>query len=212
MGLDGGRCARLPRPRSTALASCDREYPSSRRAYAFGRAVAGARSCAPGHADLDRRQSPAAIHAGAAAERAEFLLRRYSEFRMSSASTPSSSNMAAPAELTEVPMLRGRILRVKDVPADQVKVDPEQAWVLQSDRGITFTETFPEGSTLVSPDEWWPKDYAGSAAGFVREARGGWPWPESRRQGFGERARAARSKRRLPICARWNGRASASIS
>jgi putative ABC transport system permease protein len=63
-------------------------------------------------------------------------------------------------ELTEVPMLRGRILRVKDVPADQVKVDPEQAWVLQSDRGITFTETFPEGSTLVS-GEWWPKDYSG---------------------------------------------------
>jgi putative ABC transport system permease protein len=63
-------------------------------------------------------------------------------------------------ELTEVPMLRGRILRVKDVPADQVKADPEQAWVLQSDRGITFTETFPEGSTLVS-GQWWPKDYSG---------------------------------------------------
>ena len=64
-------------------------------------------------------------------------------------------------ELTEVPMLRGRILRVKDAPADQVKVDPEQAWVLQSDRGITFTDTFPEGSTLVA-GEWWPKDYDGT--------------------------------------------------
>jgi len=63
-------------------------------------------------------------------------------------------------ELTEVPMLRGRILRVKDVPADQVKVDSEQAWVLQSDRGITFTETLPEGSTLVA-GQWWPKDYSG---------------------------------------------------
>jgi putative ABC transport system permease protein len=63
-------------------------------------------------------------------------------------------------ELTEVPMLRGRILGVKGVPADQVKVDPEQAWVLQSDRGITFTDTFPEGSTLVS-GQWWPKDYSG---------------------------------------------------
>jgi len=57
-------------------------------------------------------------------------------------------------------MLRGRILRVKDVPADQVKVDSEQAWVLQSDRGITFTETLPEGSTLVA-GQWWPKDYSG---------------------------------------------------
>jgi putative ABC transport system permease protein len=67
---------------------------------------------------------------------------------------------AGAAELTEVPMLRGRILRVKEVPAEQAKVDPEQAWVLQSDRGITFTDTFPEGSTLVS-GEWWPKDYNG---------------------------------------------------
>jgi putative ABC transport system permease protein len=63
-------------------------------------------------------------------------------------------------ELTEVPMLRGRILGVKGVPADQVKVDPEQSWVLQSDRGITFTDTFPEGSTLTS-GQWWPKDYSG---------------------------------------------------
>ena len=67
---------------------------------------------------------------------------------------------AGNGELTEVPMLRGRILRVKDTPADQVKVDPEQAWVLQSDRGITFTDALPEGSTLVS-GEWWPKDYSG---------------------------------------------------
>jgi len=65
------------------------------------------------------------------------------------------------SELSEVPMLRGRILRVKDVPADQVKVlDPEQAWVLQSDRGITFTDVLPEGSTMVS-GTWWPKDYSG---------------------------------------------------
>jgi putative ABC transport system permease protein len=64
-------------------------------------------------------------------------------------------------ELSEVPMLRGRILRVKDVPSDQVKVlDPEQAWVLQSDRGITFTDALPEGSSLVA-GEWWPKDYSG---------------------------------------------------
>jgi putative ABC transport system permease protein len=67
---------------------------------------------------------------------------------------------AGNGELSEVPMLRGRILRVKDKSADEVKVDPEQAWVLQSDRGITYTETFPEGSTLVA-GEWWPKDYSG---------------------------------------------------
>lgn len=67
---------------------------------------------------------------------------------------------APTALLAEVPMLRGRILRLKGVPADQVKIDPEAAWVLQSDRGITYMEEFPEGSTLVA-GEWWPKDYNG---------------------------------------------------
>ena len=68
---------------------------------------------------------------------------------------------AAPdAELTEVPMLRGRILKVKEVPAEQVKPNSEQAWVLQSDRGITYTDTLPEGSVLTE-GEWWPKDYSG---------------------------------------------------
>lgn len=67
---------------------------------------------------------------------------------------------APSAELTEVPMLRGRILKVKEVPAEQVKPDSEQAWVLQSDRGITYTDTLPEGSVLTE-GEWWPKDYSG---------------------------------------------------
>lgn len=64
------------------------------------------------------------------------------------------------ARLDEVPLLRGRIVRLKNVPADQVKPDPDAAWVLRSDRGITFSSEVPEGSTVVA-GSWWPMDYEG---------------------------------------------------
>lgn len=59
-----------------------------------------------------------------------------------------------------VPMLRGRIVAVKGVPADQVKPAPNAAWALQGDRGITYAAAMPESSKIVS-GTWWPKDYEG---------------------------------------------------
>lgn len=59
-----------------------------------------------------------------------------------------------------VPSLRGPIVRVKDVPADQVKPDPEVAWVLRGDRGLSYAEDVPEGN-VVTQGNWWTPDYAG---------------------------------------------------
>lgn len=64
------------------------------------------------------------------------------------------------ADLDEVPLLRGRIVRVKDVAAEEAKADPEAAWVLRGDRGVTFSTRVPEGST-VTAGQWWPDDYDG---------------------------------------------------
>jgi putative ABC transport system permease protein len=64
------------------------------------------------------------------------------------------------ADLNEVPLLRGRITRVKNVDAEEVKPDPEAAWVLRGDRGVTFSGRVPDGST-VSAGKWWPDDYDG---------------------------------------------------
>ncbi len=58
------------------------------------------------------------------------------------------------------PMLRGRMVAVKGVPADKVEAAPEAQWALRGDRGLTYAETLPEGSKLVQ-GEWWPKDYSG---------------------------------------------------
>jgi putative ABC transport system permease protein len=67
---------------------------------------------------------------------------------------------AAGARLDEVPMLRGRIVRLKDLPVEKVTPDPDAAWVLQSDRGITFAAQVPLGSKVVA-GSWWPADYDG---------------------------------------------------
>jgi putative ABC transport system permease protein len=67
---------------------------------------------------------------------------------------------AAGAELERVPMLRGRIMSAKGIKADEIKAQPNAAWVLQSDRGITYAAEVPRGSKVVE-GEWWPKDYKG---------------------------------------------------
>ncbi|WP_395663955.1 ABC transporter permease, partial [Aestuariivirga sp.] len=58
------------------------------------------------------------------------------------------------------PMLRGRVVAVKGVPAAEVKASPESNWALRGDRGLTYAETLPEGSRLVTGD-WWPAGYDG---------------------------------------------------
>ncbi len=68
--------------------------------------------------------------------------------------TPGARDMEA------VPNLRGRIAKVKGVPAEQVEAAPEQRWVLQGDRGLTYARALPEGSELVA-GQWWPPDYDG---------------------------------------------------
>ncbi len=62
--------------------------------------------------------------------------------------------------VNNTPMLRGRVVAVKGVPAEKVKASADSNWALKGDRGITYAETLPEGSRLVAGD-WWPADYNG---------------------------------------------------
>ncbi|MFD1624711.1 ABC transporter permease [Azospirillum griseum] len=59
-----------------------------------------------------------------------------------------------------VPSLRGRIERVNGTEAEKALVNPEQAWILAGDRGITYSATPPEHSQIVK-GQWWPTDYRG---------------------------------------------------
>jgi putative ABC transport system permease protein len=67
---------------------------------------------------------------------------------------------APEATLERVPMLRGRIMSANGISADNIKGEPNAAWVLQSDRGITFATDVPQGSKVVEGD-WWKADYKG---------------------------------------------------
>ncbi|MET0301257.1 MAG: FtsX-like permease family protein [Methyloceanibacter sp.] len=64
------------------------------------------------------------------------------------------------AKLDQAPMLRGRIVALKGVPAEKAEAAPDSRWVLAGDRGLTYTDAVPGASTLVA-GEWWPKGYAG---------------------------------------------------
>jgi len=64
-------------------------------------------------------------------------------------------------KLEEVPMLRGRIVSAGGTPAENIKPKEDAAWVLQSDRGLTYANEIPMGSRLVE-GRWWNADYDGS--------------------------------------------------
>ncbi len=67
----------------------------------------------------------------------------------------------APGSTVEdVPMLRGRIIAARGVKAEDLKASHDSEWVLQSDRGLTYTGEVPKGSKVVE-GQWWGKDYDG---------------------------------------------------
>ncbi len=64
------------------------------------------------------------------------------------------------AKLAFVPMLRGRFVAVKGQPVAKIKADDDVAWALEGDRGITFSESAPAGSSVIA-GKWWSAGYAG---------------------------------------------------
>lgn len=64
------------------------------------------------------------------------------------------------AALASVPMLRGRIVALNGVDVAKVEVAPEGKWVLNGDRGITYSAAVPTNSRLTE-GAWWPENYDG---------------------------------------------------
>ncbi|MCA8931424.1 MAG: FtsX-like permease family protein, partial [Rhodospirillaceae bacterium] len=59
-----------------------------------------------------------------------------------------------------VPNMRGRIEQVNGAPAADAVVNPDHAWVLNGDRGVTYTAT-QRPEHIVTSGAWWAEDYAG---------------------------------------------------
>lgn len=61
-------------------------------------------------------------------------------------------------KVESAPMLRGIITRINGQPAQEVA---GEHWVLQGDRGVTYSDSPPQG-TKITHGEWWPEGYAGT--------------------------------------------------
>ena len=58
--------------------------------------------------------------------------------------------VAPGSEIRDAPMLRGLLVQLGGRPVDQIRPTPEAQWVLSGDRGLTYSETVPEGSRIVA--------------------------------------------------------------
>lgn len=63
-------------------------------------------------------------------------------------------------EIGSAPMLRGRIVRLDGKRPSEITPAPGTEWVVNGDRGLSYSAVLPEGSELVKGD-WWPQGYAG---------------------------------------------------
>src|SRR6185312_10221743 len=68
--------------------------------------------------------------------------------------------IAPQSTVEDVPMLRGRIVEARGVRAEDLGASTDSEWVLQSDRGLTYTADIPKGSKIVE-GKWWGPDYDG---------------------------------------------------
>ena len=64
------------------------------------------------------------------------------------------------SDYQRTPMIRGRITALNGVPSADAKVASDSKWVLNGDRGITYSATPPPGTTITQGD-WWAANYTG---------------------------------------------------
>ena len=151
---------RVPRPRYALLRLVLANIHRPGRADAERRALARPRPRAAGHAAADRRQSAPPVRRRAARQGAVGILRRHPGRRRGALRRLRQAARRRDARYERVPMLRGRIVSAHGVRAEDLKAPPNAAWVLQSDRGITYADDVPAGSRVVA-GEWWKPDYQG---------------------------------------------------
>ena len=75
------------------------------------------------------------------------------------------------AEVQLVPLLRGTITGYGSTNVADLAEIPDGAWALRGERGLTYAEELPTGSSLAA-GKWWPKNYAGPPLVSVDERLG----------------------------------------
>ncbi len=57
-------------------------------------------------------------------------------------------------------MIRGRLSKIKGVPAEDAVVEPGSRWAIRGERGLSHSATLPENAKLTS-GAWWAPDHTG---------------------------------------------------
>ncbi len=70
-----------------------------------------------------------------------------------------------------VPAMRGTITGYGTTRVADLKTLPEGAWALRGERGLTYSEGVPSGSTIVA-GRWWPRGYTGPPLVSIDERLG----------------------------------------
>lgn len=71
--------------------------------------------------------------------------------------TARLQNDPAVSDVETAPMLRGVITTINDTDAT---IFADGHWVVRGDRGVTYADTMPDGTTITE-GAWWPDDYDG---------------------------------------------------
>jgi putative ABC transport system permease protein len=70
------------------------------------------------------------------------------------------ARFASARDYRRTPMIRGRIVALKGVPATRARVARDSRWALNGDRGITYAAQEP-ADTRITEGHWWPANYKG---------------------------------------------------
>ena len=115
------------------------------------------------------------------------------------------------ARAERVPMMRGRIVALKGVPARRSRRRRERRLGARRRPRDHLLRDLPEGSTLIE-GEWWPADYDGPAARLARQRDRAGARPDRRRRDHRQRARPQLLTAQIANLRRSSGRRSASTS
>ena len=72
-----------------------------------------------------------------------------------------AASIAGITRVTKTPMLRGRVVKINEVPVADITPPEGSAWILRGDRALTWAATAPKGTDIVA-GEWWPENYRGT--------------------------------------------------
>ncbi len=75
-------------------------------------------------------------------------------------------------EFQTLPFLRGRIVKINGIPAEEVKVKSGSEWILRGERGITWSEDYIGGSRIVD-GKMWDDSIGGPQVSFAEDGAEG---------------------------------------